>query len=219
MNDDTQSINTKTLPKIRGRRLKPRDISKAAQHSRNYTRLVGWLRWALPLVVILGLGLLVLWPYVRSMGLEAVVIQKVPNLMIEKLNLTGLDHKNQPYALTAVRAMQVGNLKNLIDLESPKGELTLTDGGWLSGGGDHGRFDQKEEKLWLGGNVEFFHDKGYRFVTEEIFVDIKKNTAWTDKKASFQGPFGRIQGANFRALEGGGTIIFGGPAKARLHIK
>ena len=203
---------------VRSGQLGPRDISTAAQHSRAYSRVVGILRWTMPLVVVGGLALLVIWPQLKTIGFEELVVQNVPNLMVEELNLTGLDSKNQAYALTAKRALQVGNFKNVIDLEYPKGEIALNDGGWLSGGAQLGRYDQKAEKLWMGGKVEFFHDKGYRFLTDELFVDMKKNIAWSEKPVLFQGAFGIIRGVRFHVLEGGNVIVFKGPATARLHL-
>ncbi len=205
-------------PSTRLGRLGTRDIRHAARHSVVYSRIVGFLRWALPLIVIGGLALLVVWPHFKNLGIEVVVIQNVPNLMVEKLNLTGLDAKNQAYALTADRALQAGNLKNVIDLEKPKGELSLNGGGWLAGGALQGRFDQKQEKLWLGGEVEFFHDKGYRLITDEMFMDMRKNVAWSQKPVLFQGSFGEIRGKGFRALEGGSVVIFTGPATAKLRL-
>jgi len=198
--------------------LGPRDIRHASRYSVTYSRIVGVLRWTLPLLAIGGLALLVVWPYFKNLEIEEIVIQNVPNLMVEELNLTGLDAKNQAYALTADRALQAGNLKNVIDLEKPKGELSLNGGGWLAGGAQQGRFDQKQEKLWLGGEVEFFHDKGYRFVADEMFVDLKKNVAWSQKAVLFQGSFGEIRGKGFRALEGGSIIVFTGPATAKLRL-
>lgn len=211
---------TPPLPQLKSSsRLGPRDISSAAQHSRAYSRIVAIMRWALPLVVFGGLALLVIWPHVKNIGIKALIVPKIPNLMVEKLNLTGVDSKNQPYALTATRALQAGNLKNVIDLEHPKGELTLKDGGWISGGGLQGRYDQTTEKLWIGGDVELFHDKGYRFMSDELFVDIKKNIAWSEKDVLFQGPFGTIRGKAFQALEGGSVVILKGPATARLYLR
>jgi lipopolysaccharide export system protein LptC len=200
-------------------RLGPRDISQAALESASYSRRVGFLRWMLPLLVIGGLAFLFLWPQLKRVGVTEMVVQNVPNLMVEKVNLTGLDAKKQPYALTADRALQAGNLKNVIDLEKPKGELSLKGGGWISGGALQGRFDQKTEKLWLGGAVEFFHDDGYRFLADELFVDMKKNLLWSEKPVLFQGSFGEVHGKAFRALEGGAVLVFKGPAKARLRIK
>lgn len=199
--------------------LKLRDLSKAAQHSLAYSRMVIFLRLVLPLLAICGLLLLVIWPHVSTLGLQAVALSKVPNLMVEDLNLTGIDNKNRPYAVRAKRALQVGNLNNVIELEGPKAEITLEDGTWITGGSQSGRYDQKAENLWLGGNVELFHDKGYRFTTNELFVDMKSYTAWGEKPVLFQGSFGSVEGEALKILQNGGIVIIKGPAKAHLEVR
>jgi len=211
--------NNKNSAQDRLGRLKPRDTRGAKAHSLKYSRVVDMLRWLLPVVVVIGLGLLLLWPMWQANKISAVLVDDVPNLMVERLNLTGTDERGQSYALTADRALQAANTKNIVDLEKPKGELTLQSGDWVSGHADRGRLDQSTNKLWLGGNVELFHDKGYRFSSDEMNVDIKTSTAWGSQPITIQGEFGQIQGNGFRLLDGGKTVVVTGQAKARLSLR
>ncbi len=199
--------------------LRPRDTSRAKADSHGYSRFVSLFRWLLPITVLFGLALLFLWPLWSSNSISLTVVDNVPNLMIEKLNLNGLDAKNNPYTLTADRALQAANNKNMIDLEAPKGELALEGGAWLDGRADQGRLDQSTKQLWLGGHVEFFHDKGYRFSSSEMNVDIPKGLAWGGQPVVINGNFGVIRGAGFRALDSGRTIVITGPATATLHLQ
>jgi len=200
-------------------RLRPRDTRGAKAHSQRNSRVVDLLRWLLPVLVFIGLGLLLLWPMWQANKISAVMVDNVPNLMVDKLNLTGTDEHGQSYALTADRALQAANTKNIVDLEMPKGELTLQNGSWVAGHADRGRLDQSANKLWLGGNVELFHDKGYRFSSDEMNVDIKTSTAWGSQPLTIQGEFGQIMGGGFRLLDGGKTIIVTGPAHAKLSLR
>ena len=199
--------------------LRPRDTALARAHTQRYSRLVGSLRWILPLIVLLGLGALIVWPMIETGHVSAVMVDNVPNLMIEKLNLTGTDTQGQAYALTAERALQAANTRNLVDLEKPKGELALEGGAWVAGHADRGRVDQESKKLWLGGHVELFHDEGYRFSSEEMNVDMPQSTAWGDKPVLVQGPMGTMTGTGFRLLDGGKTVVITGPAQAKLDLQ
>ncbi|MFA6279369.1 MAG: LPS export ABC transporter periplasmic protein LptC [Bdellovibrionales bacterium] len=199
--------------------LRPRDTSRAKADSQGYSRFVGLLRWVLPVTVLLGIVLLLLWPMWNSNIVSLTVVDNVPNLMVEKLNLNGLDAKSHPYTLTADRALQAATSKNLIDLEGPKGELALDNGAWLDGRADRGCLDQNTKQLWLGGNVEFFHDKGYRFSSSEMNVDMPKGLAWGTQPVVINGNFGVIRGAGFRALDSGRTIVVTGPATATLDLQ
>jgi lipopolysaccharide export system protein LptC len=195
-----------------------RDTRKAAQHVGLYARWVGRLQRALPVVVGCFLLGLIAWPVVTNHQMAALVTEAAPNLMVENLNFTGLNEENQPYSLTAARAFQAGGAKNLIDLDQPKGEMTLDDGAWLAGRATYGRFDQKGKRLWLGGQVELFHDQGMSFSTDEMQVDLQKNAAWGDQPVVIKGAFGNITGDGFRALEGGEVLVVEGHAKARLNL-
>ena len=200
-------------------RLKPRDTSAVKAQSQRYSRTIDRLRWILPVIVVLGICVLLFWPMWQANRISAVMVENVPNLMIESVNLTGQDEQGQPYALTADRALQAANTKNLVDLDKPKGELTLKEGAWVAVNANQGRLDQTTKKLWLGGNVELFHDGGYRFTTNEMNVDITESAAWGSQPVLIQGDFGQVEGKGFRLLDGGKSFIVTGPAKARLDLQ
>jgi len=183
-----------------------------------YTRFVGRLRRFLPAIVFLLLLTLVVWPMVNNRKWSTIVNDAVPNLVVENLHFSGLDDQEQPYSLTALRAFQAGNTKNLVDLEKPEGEVTLNNGAWLAGKASYGRFDQQAKRLWLGGDVELFHDQGYSFTTSDAQLDLDKNTAWGDEPILIQGSFGEIRGTGFRVLDGGDVLVVEGHAKAKLYV-
>ena len=199
--------------------IKPRDTRRVAARSGANSRAVGVLRWVLPLMALLILGLLILLPMLRVDKLALTVAQNIPNLVVENLRLTGMDASNQPYSLNAARALKVATVPDMVDLESPSGEMTLNSGAWLSGRAQHGRYDQKKQRLWLGGEVQLFHDEGYQFNTSEAQVNLENNTAWGDQPVLIQGGFGEITGQGFRVLEKGTVIIILGKARALLNLR
>ncbi len=201
------------------RHVRPRDTRRAVALSRVYSRWVGLLRWALPLLVLLVMTALIAWPMVRAKKLTAVVAQAIPNLVVENLRLSGVDAKNQPYRVTAARAMQEGDTKNLIGLETPQAEITLTTGNWISGKANYGRYDQQANLLWLDGNVQVFHDQGYRFSTNQAQVDMGQNTASGEQPVLIQGDFGQIKGQGFEILNKGKTLIIKGKTEARFNLR
>jgi lipopolysaccharide export system protein LptC len=184
-----------------------------------HTRLVGQLRLWLPLAAVLMLGLLLLWPVIWPHMTRAALLKNIPDLVIQNLHYTGLDTKNEPYSLDAVKAKRPAGLPNIYDLDKPEGEITLANGVWVDGKADYGRFDQTTRKLWLGGNVQLFQDKGYQFTTDEAQADLNNNFAWGEKPVLIQGDFGEIRGQGFRLLDGGNVMVVNGPAKAILSLR
>jgi len=216
MNDQPESSAPQRLGLLR-----PKDTTQVVRRGAAYSRVVGVLRWVLPSLVLLGLAGLIVWPMISAERFSTALVERVPNLMVEDLHLTGLDSRNQAYSLTAARALQAKGAKNknTVDLEKPEAEISLDNGTWLAGKATYGRLDQTEQKLWLGGTVEFFHDKGYRFISDEANIDMEKNTAWGEKPVLLQGSFGEIRGQGFRFLDGGKVFVVTGKSSARLDLQ
>jgi lipopolysaccharide export system protein LptC len=161
---------------------------------------------------------LMIWPAINPHKLVGVVMKNVPDFVIKNLHFTGLDSKNQPYSISALKATRPGGVQNIYDPDQPEGEMTLTSGNWLAGKAQYGRLDNDTKKLWLGGDVQLFHDKGYQFTTDEAQVNIGDNYAWGEKPVLIQGDFGEIRGKGFRLLDNGNVMVVGGPAKAILNL-
>jgi lipopolysaccharide export system protein LptC len=159
-----------------------------------------------------------LWPVIVPNKITTAVMKNIPDLVIENLHFNGLDSKNEPYSLIAAKATRPSGLTNIYDLDQPQGEITLTNGVWLSGKAKYGRFDQTSRRLWLGGDVQLFHDKGYQFTTDEAQVNINDSFAWGEKPVLIQGDFGVVRGQGFRLLDNGSVMVVTGPAHATLNL-
>lgn len=212
------SNETKDPRKARLAQLRLRDTQHAAAHTAAYSKTVSRLRWVLPGIALLAVLTLFIWPYWHAHQISVSMVDNVPNLMIENLNMTGLDTKDQPYALTATRALQAQNNKDIIRLENPTGEITLEDGTEVKGKALKGRLKESERKLWLGGSVILTHDKGYRFLSEEMNIDMDKSTAWGSQPVVIEGNFGSARGQGFNLYDAGEKMIIKGPAKASIRM-
>jgi lipopolysaccharide export system protein LptC len=186
--------------------------------SASHSRRIKWLRGALPLAAFLVLVALIAWPLLGTSRIKAIAVGSIPDLVIKNLHLTGLDSKNEPYSLLALKTTRPGGLKNIYDLDQPQGEITLTNGTWVAGKALYGRYNQDTRRLWLGGNVQLFQDKGDEFTTDEAQVDLNENNAWGEKPVLIQGAFGEIRGQGFRMMDGGKVMVVTGPAAASLDL-
>ncbi len=147
------------------------------------------------------------------------VVKNIPDLVIDNLHYTGLDNKNQPYSLNRGASDQAFGPHDIYDLTKPEGEITLQSGAWLDGKADYGRYDQTGKKLWLGGNVHIFHDKGYQLTTDDMQVNLNNNDAWGDKPVLIQGSFGTDCGESVSVfLIRANTVVINGPATAVLNL-
>ncbi len=197
--------------------LRPKDTVRAAK-ARSSRGFIGRLRIILPVAAILVLLGLIIWPMINPDKIVSKAIKNIPDLVIENLNYTGEDSKNQPYSISAAKATRPSGNAEIYDLEKPQGEITLEEGAWVAAKSQYGRFDKNKNLLWMGGNVEIFHDHGTQFTTDELQADLNERTAYGEKPVLIQGDFGEIRGAGFRLLDSGKVMMVKGPAKALLNL-
>ena len=184
-----------------------------------HSRVVKILRGALPAGALLVLLALIVWPMIAADKFSAALMKNIPDLVIKNLHFTGLDTKNEPYSMTALKATRPGGLHNIYDLEKPQAEITLTNGTWVEGQARYGRYSPDTHRLWLGGDVQLFQDKGTQFTTDEAQVDLNDNNAWGSSPVLIQGNFGQIRGQGFRLLDSGKVMVVTGPAHASLDLQ
>lgn len=193
------------------------ESAREGRMARFATQLRHWLPLAAAMVVLL----LFAWPALRPRFKMPDIANNAPNLVIDNVHYTGADDKNQTYSLSAAQATRaLTNAHGLYDLTKPQGDIQLDNGAWIDGKADFGRYDERGKRLWLGGNVEIFHNDGYRFRTEEAQVNLENKAAWGTKGVRIQGSFGAIEGNNgFRLIDDGKTLVVNGPAKATFRTK
>lgn len=202
--------------------LQPRETLRLIK-ARGGKRLVRFLRVLLPLAAAVVLAAILLWPLIhaysgKSLSVAARMIP-VPDLAVDHLRFSGSDSRNQPFSVTAERATRPGELRDVYDLDKPEGDITLKDGSWIAGKALHGRYDREGRKLWLGGDVQLFHDGGFQFRTNEANVDMNDSSAWGEAPVTMQGGFGSIIGNGFRMLDSGNIMVVKGPARAVLNLR
>jgi len=184
-----------------------------------HSRAVKILRGALPAGALLVLLALIVWPMITANKISSLLMKNIPDLVIKNLHFTGLDSKNEPYTLTALKATRPGNLHNTYDFDKPEADITLANGTWVAGKAQYGRYNQETRRLWLGGDVQMFQDKGTQFTTDEAQLDLNDNNAWGSSPVLIQGSFGQIRGQGFRLLDSGKVMVVTGPAHASLDLQ
>lgn len=188
-------------------------------------RLVILLRVALPLAALLLIALIVVWPHLQGQDRAGFTLtpasvdpREVEKLTMVKPRFVGRDSKEEPYTLTAISATQDHPGADLIHLDHPQADITLSGGSWAIVTALKGTYAQKDQILDLDGDIAVFHDSGYEFHTQKAEVDLAHNTVNGVVPVSGHGPGGTIEAENgFTILDNGGTVLFHGPAKMTLN--
>lgn len=186
---------------------------------RRFTLLVA--KVGLPVVALLLLALIVLWPEIARMSertqlsfRRVFAVEAESGRMLEP-HYRGVDQRGRPYTMTARWATQAG--PNRVDLGEPKGDMMLESGNWMQVEGKRGVFLQHSEELDLSGDVALYRDDGTVVHTETAAVDLKQGAATSNDQTHAEGPFGVLDAQGFTLIDKGAAIQFQGPAKLILN--
>ncbi|PCJ03212.1 MAG: LPS export ABC transporter periplasmic protein LptC [Alphaproteobacteria bacterium] len=220
MDDDERAIADHEARLERLARRESVDVANAV----GYTRFVRVMRLMLPLAAV---GIITIL-FIRT-GVEDKLIVPMesdkPEIQMQNIaknellnpKFESMDKKNQPYRITADRAVQGEKNKDLIMLDRPIGVMTMKDGIQVRVHSDTGAYRQDTERFFLQGGVFMQHADGYTLSSEEAHIDLKQNFAWSDKDVQGQGPDLLISAKGVRADGNTGEIIFTGPATLVLE--
>ncbi len=192
-----------------------------------YTRFVRGMRVLLPLIAACVVGVVMAWP--RMQGAMAPIRQQTTAAANssatgknELLNpsFKGVDNRNEPYTVTASRAIQSLADRDTILLEKPTAEILLNNGRKVGGEAKKGSYAQKEGRLLLEDGVTLHDDEGYVFMTSKLLINLTAKEAWSDQPVWGSGPTGTLEASGVQAYDDKKVLIFTGPAKLVLkHVQ
>ncbi len=191
--------------------------TRDATYGPAYSRLVRRLRIILPTIVVLTVAIVILWPKIRAEFIPPTQTS-TEERQAKMVNgrYVGSDSHGRPYTVTYESAQQPPG-GGPIEMVNPTAELTLQNGHWVAVKAAQGRYDQAAGLIDLSGNVELFHDDGYRFTTEKAHVEFNKNLVWGERAVTGRGPRGEVVGRGFRVINNGDAIVITGPARLLLR--
>ena len=191
--------------------------TRDATYGPAYSRLVRRLRVILPTVAVLTVAIVILWPKIRAQ-FSPPTQTSTEERQAKMVNgrYVGSDSHGRPYTVTYESAQQPPG-GGPIEMVNPTAELTLQNGHWVAVKAAQGRYDQQAGLIDLSGNVELFHDDGYRFTTEKAHVEFNKNLVWGERAVTGRGPRGEVVGRGFRVINNGDAIVITGPARLLLR--
>jgi lipopolysaccharide export system protein LptC len=192
-------------------------VHRQSGYSASYSKAVRRLRVLLPVAGVLTVAIVILWPRIRAeFNHPTETTKEDRQARMVNGRYVGSDSHGRPYTVTYESAQQPPG-GGPIEMVNPTAELTLQNGHWVALKAEHGHYDQTAGLIDLSGNVELFHDEGYRFVTEKAHVEFNKNLAWGERAITGRGPKGEVTGRGFRLINNGDAIVITGPARLLLR--
>ena len=189
----------------------------------NRRQTVLWAKRLLPVIAMLLLASLALWPQISAQFDRTRISYRrgglAANLEAGKLlqvRYHGQDARNRPFTVTANEARQVGAER--VDLTQPKGDVTSENGTWTYGESINGVYRQHTGLLDMSGDVVLYRDNGVIMRTQSAAMDLKQGAAAGSAPTHAEGPFGVLDSAKGFALVGKGDVIqFSGKSRLVLN--
>ncbi len=198
-----------------------------APRDRTHTNRVTRLRLLLPLVALVIVAILMIWPKIEveiserrlapSKLDEASLRQAATQNRLINANFSSVDSKGRPFKLTSTEAVQQKDNPDNIELTAPKGMITLNETDSMTAESKTGLFAQAAQHLTLNDDVVLTRSDGTVMNTQKLFVDLKNNESNTDTPVTVDGPQGHLTAQGMVVKNGGMLTIFPGPAKLIIN--
>lgn len=208
------------LPEDRLSQLSP-DNREAPLVNIRYSAFVKKARFVLPIAALVMTVVILTWneagtriaPLKKNDVLPA--SENIQNELVKPV-FNSVDDSNQPYTVTADRAVQDRSNPDLVVLENPVATLNKVGGGKVDGDALKGLYEQQAQKLNLSGNVHIRSSDGYTLSSEELRIDLKAQKSYSGQDVTVTGPTGTLTATGLEGDAQRGTMIFTGPAKVIL---
>ncbi|HEY0269953.1 MAG TPA: LPS export ABC transporter periplasmic protein LptC [Sphingomonas sp.] len=186
----------------------------------NHDRLIAVLRVAFPASVGVLAALLAAAPLTSGRDISFVLAKDRVQVAHERLRVTralyrGQDSKGQPFALSALSAVQATSTNPVLKLDRLAARIDLQ-GGPGTIVAPTGRYNMTTERIALDGPVSMRTTDGYALDTQNVDLDLKTRALVSRTAVTGKLPLGRFSADHMWADLDQRTVLLTG--NARLHI-
>lgn len=191
----------------------PRDAGDAVAKLLRRRRFVHFMKFILPLFALGMVAVVIAWPQLaKRHAMLPLSFSDVEStnaaLVMNNPRYRGIDAKDQPYVVTADRAIQDPEDDQQVTLDNVKADLSVNDGSWWSLTANTGLYHGGQKLLHLFGDVSVFGDNGYEMHGATAEIDLNTNVLSSDDKVWGQSDIGLIRANGLRVYDKGAIIVF-----------
>lgn len=187
--------------------------------ARRHTRLVRFLRRAIPFAAVAAVFGLIVVPFLNplrgvanvSLGAVGITGGKV---RMETPRLSGYRKDNRPYEVTAEAALQEIRNPTQVELQKLTARLQMEREGWVTVNAKSGLFDTQKEKLRLVDDVHVKTEAGYDIRMRTADVDFKGGTVVSKEPVKVSLGTTTIDADTLDVKDNGALIVFQGRVRA-----
>ena len=193
------------------------DSDRLFRKARRHSRLVRFLRAAIPVSIGLGFALIVGIAYFNPFRTLAKLpvdpgrlIVSGTKITMEAPRLAGYTRDSRPYEVTAATAAQDITKPGVLELTTIRARVTMRDTATLRLEAATGVYDTKADLLHLKDQIVLSSSGGYTGRLQEANVDIKAGRITSDRPVKVEMLNGTLDANSIVVTDSGDVVTFGG---------
>jgi lipopolysaccharide export system protein LptC len=201
------------------------DSERAFQAARWHSRVVRFLRVAIPLAVLLGFTGIFLISYFNPLRMLARLPINVGDLVVsgskitmEQPRLSGFTRDDRAYELSADAAKQDLTKPDLIELRNIRAKVQMQDKSTMEMSATAGIYNSKSEILKLDQNILLSSSAGYRGELSEALIDIRKGYVVSEHPVAVDMLQGKLNANRLEIVDSGDLVRFDGGVSMTLML-
>jgi lipopolysaccharide export system protein LptC len=191
------------------------DLDRLVRVARRHSRLVRFVRIALPAGIVVALTALVLVSYFEPLRM----LEKLPavsgklavqgsKITMEMPKIAGFTRDSRSYEMTAETAVQDITKPDLVDLKNLRATIELPGPNLVQISSGSGVYNTKSEQLVMRDQVTFTTAHGYRGKLRDASIDVKQGNIVSDQPVELTLPDGLLKANRIEIIDSGEVIRF-----------
>jgi lipopolysaccharide export system protein LptC len=193
------------------------DETRVFRRAMRHSRRVRFLRWAIPLSLLGGLGVGALAQRLDPLHMFTALPVDFSSLVVSGTKITmqapriaGFTADQRPYEVTARAAAQDLANPDTIEMQGIRGKGEMSDHTTFEVTADNGLYASKNEVMTLRQNVVLKSSSGFEVYLKEAVVDTHNSNIVSEKPVKVKMQQGTIEANRMEVVNSGEEIRFGG---------
>jgi lipopolysaccharide export system protein LptC len=192
------------------------DSERAFRSARRHSRVVRFLRVALPVAVVVGaivVSLITIFNPLRMLAAKLPInmnnlVVSGTKITMEQPRLAGFTKDERAYEFTAEAAAQDLTKPDIVELKNIHAKLEMQDKSSMELAADTGTYNTKSETLKLESNIVLGTSAGYKGRLSEAIVDVRKGNVVSDKPVQLDMLQGTLNANRLEVADSGDVVRF-----------
>jgi lipopolysaccharide export system protein LptC len=192
------------------------DSERAFRSARRHSRVVRFLRVALPVTVVVGaivISLITIFNPLRMLAAKLPInmnnlVVSGTKITMEQPRLAGFTKDERAYEFTAEAAAQDLTKPDIVELRNIHARLEMQDKSSMVLSADTGTYNTKLEMLKLESNILLGSSTGYKGRLSEATVDVRKGNVVSDQPVSLDMLQGTLNANRLEVADSGDVVRF-----------